>query len=132
MQPVDILRDESKVRQGPFHFGDGLVGGVGFAARDGFTTPIVKLPYQFGVFVERLGGGQVCGTMVLPQSSCATKSGDTAFGRDTCPGEYRYRLCQDRQLIAGLRFYGLLGRLRSLCYIVQGWFGRIYRLSRRG
>ena len=63
------------------------MGGVGLAARDRFTAPVVEFPYQLGVLVESLGCGQVRGAMVLPQPSRATKCGDAAFGRDTGPGD---------------------------------------------
>ncbi len=67
----------------------GMMSGVGFRLGNELSSPVVPFPHQLGVGVESSGGGQLFGTVLAPEGIlAATKSGDTAGGGNSGPGQH--------------------------------------------
>src|SRR5690554_3657546 len=63
---------------------------------------VVEPQYQLTVTLERLRGGYVVHTVLLPQPTVVTEGGESAFGADASAGEYYDVLLHQSKILPGL------------------------------
>ena len=119
MEVIHVLRDDGhppvvvlRARQGP-------VGWVGFRAGDDPTPHVVPLPHQNGIALERFGGREILGPVVLPPAAGIAEGGDTAFRRYAGTGddEEILRVVQDVENVS-VPVLGAHGRPHPLSWAV--------------
>ena len=66
VETVNILGYDEEGREDTFHLSQGDMTGVGSGLKDNLLTPVVPLPYQLGIPLERLGCSQFKRIVVLP------------------------------------------------------------------
>src|SRR5215470_13945477 len=79
VQSIHILGDKSELGLTTFKLHQCSVAGIGLRFCDESTTPVVPLPNELGVALERFRGSKVFRSESPPQPSVPTKRGHATF-----------------------------------------------------
>ncbi len=88
MEPVDILSDEKKLWNVPFHGREGQMGRIGMDFGNFCPAHRVPFPHQFRITPEGIRSRQILGPEFGPMAGLSiAERWDTGFGADPRSGE---------------------------------------------